>query len=172
MLTFMGLDFDSAPARSAKLKALQDYFDTSDPKAFNMLSGTALSAANSERGDSLYVNSHGNRSVFAGYDAQQFFDLLEAKGFENGAFDSLYLLACSVGEQAQDNSILNNFARDLHRIFVTSGIDIKLYAPRGTLTYSVRTETKSGQSYLVVTDIFIASPERNYPLREGLLLVR
>lgn len=172
MLTFMGLDFDNAPTRAAKLKALQDYFKTSDATAFHMLADNAMATTNAGRGKDLVVNSHGNSKVFAGYSAQQFFDLLLSKGFEQGSFDRLYLMACSVGEQHQDNGLIDNFARDLHRILIGAGINIKLYAPRGYLAYKLHTETKSGQTYYVVDKTYIKSPERDYPLSEGLLLVR
>jgi len=171
MLTYMSLEGDSQAERSAKLKALKEYFGTSDPKAFAMLDKAAMSPTTTDRGDTLVINSHGNGSVFAGYDAQQFFDELVSKGFANGSFEKVYLMACNVGEQAQDNSILNNFAKALKPILNMNGIDVKLYAPRGTLTYRVKTEQASGQTYYKVTGMFIRSPERNYPLSEGMLLV-
>lgn len=171
MLTYMSLEHDSQPKRSAKLKALKEYFRTSDPKAFAMLDNTALSPANKDRGDTLVINSHGNGKVFAGYDAQQFFDQLSSKGFANESFQAVYLMACKVGEQAQDNSILNNFAKDLKRILSSHDIDVKLYAPRGILRYKLAEEHASEQTWYKVTEMFIASPERNYPLSEGMLLV-
>ena len=171
MLTYMSLEGDCQAERAAKLKALKEHFGTSDPKAFAMLEKTAMAPANKDRGDTLVINSHGNGSVFAGYKAQAFYDQLASVGFANGSFQKIYLMACDVGEQAQDNSILNNFAKDLKRILNMHGVDVKLYAPRGTLTYMLKEEQASGQTWYQVTEMFIASPERNYPLSEGLLLV-
>ncbi len=172
MLTFMGLDWDSPPKRAAKLGALRKYFKTSEPHAFNMLTGTDLSTINATRGSTLVVNSHGNSSIFAGYDGDAFFAQLHAKGFEEGAFDSVYLMACNISEQHQDNHPINTFAKRLRRLFNEANITSKIYAPRGKLAYRLRKEQKSGQSFWVVTDMYIKSPERNYPLDEGLMLVQ
>lgn len=171
MLTYMALPDDPQDVRAAKLKALQAFYKTSDATAFAMLPATGLSRQNAARGDILVVNSHGNAGVFAGYTPEQFLEQLRSKGFEEGAFSAVYLMACQVGVQAQDNSILNNFARDLKRLFVTNGITAKLYAPRGMLSYQLSDRQVSGQTIKEVTDVFIRSPERNYPLGEGVLLV-
>lgn len=171
MLTYMSLEGDSQAERSAKLKALQTYFETTDPKAFAMLDASALSPANKSRGDTLIINSHGNGGIFGGYTPQQFYTQLTSKGFTKGSFQAIYLMACSVGVQAQDNSIYDNFAKDLKRILNTHGIDVKLYAPRGLLGYSVDEKQAHGQTYYEVTDMYIQSPERKYTLKDGLLLV-
>lgn len=171
MLTFMALDWDNQALRSAKLKALQDYYQTTAPTAFNMLSAGAMSPDTSGRGDTLVINSHGNAQVFAGYDPDQFYAELVSKGFAEGSFSAVYLMACKVGHASQDNSIITNFARDLKRVLVNNGISAKLYAPRGTLSYTYEERQASGQTYYVITDTFIKTPERNYPLIEGMLLV-
>ncbi len=171
MLTYMSLDHDSQPIRAAKLKALQDYFKTSPASAFAMLAADSLARTNAQRGDTLVVNSHGNDKVFAGYDAAAFFQQLASKGFAAGSFKSLYLMACKVGAQAQDNSILNNFAKDLKRLLNENGIEINVYAPRGLLSYSLQEEQKEGQTFYKVARMYIGSPEREYTLAEGLLLV-
>lgn len=174
MLTYMSLEFDSQPVRAAKLKALQDYFKTSDPTPFNMLPGNALSKTNTARGKDLVINSHGNKNVFAGYTPEQFLEHLQGKGLENGAFDAIYLMACLVGKQGQSGSqgIFDTFALQLRARLNEVGIETKLYAPRGYLSYTGKLLTKSGQTYYKVEKMFIRSPERNYPLKEGLLLVR
>ncbi len=171
MLIYYGLTGDSQSERGAKLKALQAYFKTTDPHALNMLAGDALSASNSDRGKDLIVNSHGNKDTFAGFNAQGFYQTLVSKGFGSGSFNSIYLMACQVGEQAQDNSIYGNFARDLHRVFIQNGIEAKIYAPRGTLTYDVVEKQASGQRYWEVVRMYIKSPEKDYTLKEGILLV-
>lgn len=171
MLTFMGLETDPQPLRAAKLKALQAHFNTTEPTAFHMLGDHALSKDNNG-GSDLIINSHGNSNVFAGYDEKAFCDLLFAKGLENGSFKAIYLMACSVGEQTQQGDFSGNFAVRVKRILTQSGISTKLYAPRGYLTYTVSTETKSTQEIFVVQKMFIRSPEKDYPLSEGLLLVQ
>lgn len=171
MLTYMSLEYDDQAVRSAKLKALQDHFHTSEGKAFAMLPANALAPGNRDRGDILVVNSHGDASEFAGYDAPTFLDMLRDKGLMTGSFKAIYLMACDVGEQAQDNSILDNFAKSLKRLLNAQGIEVKLYAPRGVLCYEVATETSHGQTYYRVTKTYIHAPERDYPLDQGLLLV-
>ena len=110
--------------------------------------------------------------VFGGYDPAAFLTQLQGKGFQDGSFKAIYLLACKVGEASQDNSIVTNFARDLKLALTGAGIDVKLYAPRGTLDYDIVEETRLGQTVPVVTRIFIDTPERQYPLSEGMLLVQ
>jgi hypothetical protein len=172
MLIFAGLEGDPAPLRAAKLKALQDYYRESAPRAWNMLGPTDLAKSNRNRGTTLVVNSHGNNKSFGGMDAQQFFAALQEKGFEDGSFEAVYLMACSVGEQSQDNSIYGGFALDLFRLFREHTISAKIYAPRGFLTYVYHEERKEQETYYVVDKMYIATPERNYPLSEGVLLVQ
>lgn len=172
MLTYMSLDWDNQALRSAKLKALQDYYSTSAAKAFNMLADDAMSTATRDRGDTLVINSHGNEHVFAGYDPAQFLQQLIGKGLEEGSFSAIYLMACKVGHASQDNSVITNFARDLKRALVGQGIFAKVYAPRGLLTYTYEDRHASGQTYYEITDMYIQSPERNYPLDQGMLLVQ
>lgn len=172
MLTYMALDWDNQAYRAAKLKALQAWYKTTDAKAFAMLPADAMSPATSDRGADLVINSHGNAKVFAGYGPAAFLAQLQGKGFQTGSFGAIYLLACKVGVASQDNSIITNFARDLKIALIGAGIDVKLYAPRGILDYDIVNETKLGQTYPVVTRIFIDTPERQYPLSEGMLLVQ
>ena len=172
MLTYMALDWDHQSYRAAKLKALQAFYGTTEAKAFAMLAADAMSPANKDRGPDLVINSHGNAQVFGGYDPAAFLTQLQGKGFQNGSFKAIYLLACKVGEASQDNSIVTNFARDLKLALTGAGIDVKLYAPRGTLDYDIVEETRLGQTVPVVTRIFIDTPERQYPLSEGMLLVQ
>ena len=171
MLIFAGLEGDSQPERSAKLAALQKEYKESDPRPWNMLGPADMATSNSNRGQNLVVNSHGNIAKFAGMTPEEFFNNLKAKGFGPGSFGSVYLMACQIGKQAQDNSILDNFAKKLRVILNQNGITSKLYTPRGTLSYRVHEETKSSQTYYVVDEMYIKCPERNYPLSEGILLV-
>ena len=172
MLTFMSLEWDSAPKRAAKLKALQDHYHTEPARAFNMLNAQELSTLNPKRGQKLIVNSHGNEKVFAGYDPKAFLGHLTSKGFERDAFSALHLMACKAGTQMQDNSVITNFARDLKWELNQQGISINLFAPRGLLSYTMHEETASGETYWVVDRMYIGTAERQYPLEEGMLLVQ
>ena len=78
----------------------------------------------------------------------------------------------SVYAQA-DSQLLRLDQADFLKLALTgAGIDVKLYAPRGTLDYDIVEETRLGQTVPVVTRIFIDTPEREYPLSEGMLLVQ
>lgn len=171
MLTYMALDWDNQAARSAKLKALADYYHQPDFTAFKMLGADVMAPTKTGGKQKLIINSHGNANVFAGYSPESFLTQLMSKGFAEGSFPEIYLMACKVGEASQDNSIITNFARDLKRLLVGHGITAKLYAPRGILTYSLERKQASGQTYYTVTEMFIKAPERNYPLDEGMLLI-
>ncbi|MBO9828494.1 hypothetical protein J7373_09570 [Xanthomonas sp. A2111] len=168
MLIYVGLDGDQADQRGAKLKALQSHFGETQSYALTLLDAASLSPSNKTRGKRLVINSHGNVNVFAGLAPEAFLQ----QGLGKESFEEIVLMACQVGAQSQTNSIANNFAKDLKRLLVGHGILAKLYAPRGTLTYLVRTEQKLGQTFYVVDSMHIACPERNYPLAEGLLLVQ
>src|SRR5262245_20566892 len=120
MLIFYGEDH--ADQRAAKMKALQAYFnDNSNPVAITMLKSDALSGSKSDK-ENLIVNSHGNREVigYLGNDADAFFEELLGKGLTNKRFKAIYLMACKAGEQAQDNSILQNFAKSFNRRIQTN----------------------------------------------------
>jgi hypothetical protein len=171
MLVYAGMEGDNAAERSAKLKALKEHYNESDPTALEMLAATALGKSNTSRGTKLVINSHGNVDTFADLSAKAFYDKLVGKGFQNGAFQSLYLIACDVGQQDQKNTIVSNFARDLNLLLKQNQVDIALYAPRGVVTYAAKTVTQSGQSFYQVTGIAVHTPERDYPLDEGMLKV-
>jgi hypothetical protein len=67
MLTYMALDWDNQAARSAKLKALADYYHQPDFTAFKMLGADAMAPTKTGGKQKLIINSHGNANVFAGY---------------------------------------------------------------------------------------------------------
>ena len=60
----------------------------------------------------------------------------------------------------------------MNLLVVRGNLGAKVYAPRGTLTYKVHKETQLGQTYWKVDSMVITSPEREYPLDEGILLVQ
>jgi hypothetical protein len=171
MLIFAGLDWDSAPKRSAKLKALKAYYHESDPRPWNMLGSTDLDPSNGNRGANLVINSHGNVQRFGGMEPGAFLAALQAKGFKKNSFQAVYLMACKAGEQDQENSIYESFAREFMRLVRGLDSGTKIYAPRGSLSYEMHEEGEPSARYWVVDDMFIRTPERRYPLNEGVLLV-
>ena len=171
MLVFAGTDGDDPVSRSAKLKALQDIFAEPNASALEMLPADALSKANAKRGIQLVINSHGNQDTFADMTPDQLYARLVSKGFQNGAFQSLHLIACNVGQQDQRGTIVSNFAHDLNLLFKQKLVDIALYAPRGLISYRLQTATQSGESFKKVMAIVIRAPEKDYSLKDGMLRV-
>ena len=171
MLVFAGMENDAAAERAAKLRALQDYFAESNATALEMLAPNALSKENANRGKQLIINSHADVNHFAGMNAKSLYEKLVSKGLENGAFQSLYLIACEAGQRNRKGVIVGNFAHDLNSVFKQNQVDIALYAPRGAVTYAVQTFTQDGVSNCEVANIMIHSPERDYPLSRGMLRV-
>ena len=171
MLVYAGNDGDDPASRAAKLKALQAIFAEPGVSALAMLAADALSKANAQRGTRLVINSHGNQDTFADMTPDQFYAELVSKGFQNGAFQALYLVACNVGQQNQRGAIVGNFARDLDLLFKQQLVDIALYAPRGVVSYTLQTVTQRGESFKKVTAIVIRAPEKDYSFKEGMLRV-
>ncbi|MFD1743860.1 hypothetical protein ACFSE1_00125 [Rhizobium helianthi] len=157
------------PIAADLLEALQEYYKTSPPVEFHTLDTDEMTPENSKRGEDLVFVTHGNTHKFGGHDAEAFFELLQSKGFQNGSFEKIYLIACQAGAQAQDNSILDNFARSFWDVLRSNYFDVKLYAPRGTVVFNRPSNTfyikPSPQAR------HDAPPDRNYNLKEGMLLV-
>jgi hypothetical protein len=171
MLVFAGMDADDTAKRAAKLKALQEHYRESIPTDLQMLAPTALGKENAYRGTKLVINAPGSMETFAGRDVMSFFNELASKGFQNGAFQSLYLIACDNGRQDRDEAIVSHFAHDLKLLFKQNQLDIALYAPRGRVRYSLQTISQNGENTCQVTAIVVHSAERDYPLSEGMLRV-
>jgi hypothetical protein len=171
MLVFAGMDADDSARRAAKLMALQDHYRESLPLCLDLLAPGALSKQNADRGTKLVINAPGTLRYFAGLDVNSFYEELVGKGFQNGAFQSLYLIACDDGRQEQHGPIVSHFAHDLKLLFKQSQIDIALYAPRGRVRYSLQSIAQSDEDIYQVTAIVVHSAERDYPLSEGMLRV-
>jgi hypothetical protein len=171
MLVFAGMDADDIHKRSAKLQALRDHYRESVPTDLMMLAPDALSKENEDRGTKLVITAPGTMRYFAGLDVNSFYEELVGKGFQNGAFQSLYLISCDHGRQDPHESIVSHFAHDLKLLFEQSQVDIALYAPRGRVRYSLQTISHCGETYYQVTAIVVHSAERDYPLSEGMLRV-
>jgi hypothetical protein len=140
MIVFFG-DSEN-DVRAAKLEALKGHFKENDaPVAVRMLKEGALSGSKSSK-EKLIVSYHGSRETLAGKSAEELFGIFLSKGLTNKRFEAVYLMACNVGEQAQDNSIIDNFAKDFRRCVTqndgTAGIVV--YAPRGVLVYEIGDE--------------------------------
>ena len=171
MLIFAGMDTDDAAKRAAKLLALRDYYQESMPLHLQRLAPSALSKQNADRGTKLVISAPGNMRSFAGLDVNSFYEELVSKGFQNGAFQSLYLIACDEGRQDQHGPIVSHFAHDLKLLFKQSQIDIALYAPRGRVRYSLQAIAQNNENTYQVTAIVVHSAELDYPLSEGMLRV-
>jgi hypothetical protein len=85
-------------------------------------------------------------------------------------------MACNVGEQAQDNSIVENFAKSFHRCVTQDdgAAGIAVYAPRGVLVYEMG-NVRIGQTSefkKAVTRIYVLCENRGqreeYTLETGL----
>jgi hypothetical protein len=171
MLVFAGMDADDTAKRAAKLNALQEHYQESIPTGLQMLAPTALSKENPYRGTRLVINAPGNMKHFAGLDVDSFYEELARRGFQNGAFQSLHLIACDNGKQDRDEAIVSHFAHDLKLLFKQRQVDIALYAPRGRVRYSLQTISHNGENTYQVTAIVVHSAQRDYPLSEGMLRV-
>jgi hypothetical protein len=171
MLVFAGMDADDVAKRAAKLQALGEHYRESNPTALQMLGPKALSKSNADRGTKLVINAHGSGETFAGLDVISFYHELAGKGLQNGAFQSLYLIACDNGKQDRQEAIVSNFAHDLKLLLKQNQVDIALYAPRGRIRYSLQSVAQNGASAYQVTAIVVHSSERDYPLSEGMLRV-
>jgi len=161
--------------RAAKVEALKEHFGESGiAKEIRALGSDSLSGSNEKDKEKLIINAHGNRDAFNGKAAAELFNELVSKGLTNKRFGAIYLMACNVGEQAQDNSILQNFAKDFNRQVRThpNTKEIKVYAPRGILSYVIDTEQAGNLTKWKVRRVFIAGNDgMEYSLKEGLLLV-
>jgi hypothetical protein len=177
MLIFYGANKsqDEAVLRAAKLKVLKAHFNESEhAKAVNMLADDELGAKSGVSNQTLIINAHGNQDSFQGFSADDLFAILRGKGFCRERWQNIYLIACKVGLQEQDNSVLSNFARDFNRLVQTTPetSGMKVYAPRGTVRYTGRhvKEVGNGQQTIEFTGVCVHTDERDYPLSEGLLL--
>jgi len=173
MVVFFGEE--NAVSRGAKIKALQGFFNEPEgsmPKALTMLEDGSLGGKGSEN---LIVSGHGNQNNFGavGITGDKLFATFKEKGLTKKRFAKIYLMGCNVGLQAQDNSVVENFAKDFARCVNTDEdtAGIKVYAPRGILTFTMEDKIVSGQTVKTATAINVACPEKTYTLSEGLTLV-
>jgi hypothetical protein len=164
--------------RAVKLEALKKHFgEKGIAKEMRSLNGDSLAGGNEKEKETLIINAHGNTDSFSGRDADALFDELLSKGLTNKRFESIYLIACNVGEQAQDNSILHNFAKAFNGKVLThpNTKGIKVYAPRGIVTYDIYPEKIENTLATAwkVRRIYIAGNDgKEYSLQEGLSLVK
>lgn len=162
MLTFFGNscanDSQIDCHRLAELAELETYFDTGPPKALTKLECTALSKRNEERGTILVALSDGQGLEFGGTGPSDFADLLCQKGLEEGAFDALYLLASNHNLAPQKTGTLGPFAAKLHQELENRQIGLRIFATRGTLSYTMIEEQKDGKICLRATDMCITTP--------------
>lgn len=114
----------------------------------------------------LFILGHGSRDSYMGQSANVMYRYLLDCGLSGRHFSEIWLMPCSVGQQEQDNSVTENFARsfktELHQNSLTQ--DIKLYAPRGKVKSYY---TKTDNSYTSCNKICVAKDGREYGLKNG-----
>ncbi|HKQ92233.1 MAG TPA: hypothetical protein VJZ77_16355 [Blastocatellia bacterium] len=168
---------EDSVTRNVKIEALKKHFgENGIAKEMRSLKSDSLAGGNEKEKETLVINAHGNTDAFSGKDAETLFNELLSKGLTNKRFESIYLMACNVGEQAQDNSILHNFAKafDGKVRFHANTKGIKVYAPRGILRYDIYTEKAENPLLTLwrVRRVYIVGDKgEEYSLKEGLLLV-
>lgn len=171
MIIFYSVEVESIGSRGAKLQVIKRKFgETTPPKPINMLQPGDL---NTRECKTLIISGHGSRDIFMNEGPEQLCVRLIGAGLRADITKEIYLLSCNVGEQAQDNSIPENFARTLKRSLDNAKLNIKLYAPRGIVKYkneSIEPIPGVGERYRY-SDVVIAADNKEYPLSEGLLLV-
>src|SRR5262249_1335732 len=165
MVVFFGEE--NAVSRSAKIKALQKFFNEpegSNPKALSMLEDGALGGKGSEN---LIVSGHGNQNNFGaiGITGDKLFATFLDKGTTKKTSAKIYRMGCNVGQLAQDNSIVETFARDFARCVNTTEetAGIKVYAPRGILSFTMEDKIVSGETVKTATAVNVVTAERTYP---------
>lgn len=122
----------------------------------------------------LVLNAHGSSRTFNGYDGSEVAQMLVTLGIKEAGTREIWVAACNVGLQSQDNSSPEPFACDLLRqLRIQHEIDVKVYAPRGKIHYTDRTLKAVGnQSVMVYGGADIPTKERNYPFSEGWVLAQ
>jgi hypothetical protein len=164
------------------LKLVQGvYNEMAMPQAINQLGVSSLAVVPSTSilgsflkpaKEKLIVCGHGSPTTLSGLSPSDFASKLRGFGLTAERFEAIHLLNCSVGVQAQDNSVTQNFARDFKVLLgVPPTQGIKVYAPRGPVQWEGQHEGEGHARYLVMTKVFIRTPEKDYPLQEGMLLV-
>ncbi|AET92692.1 hypothetical protein BSFA1_53040 [Burkholderia sp. SFA1] len=119
----------------------------------------------------VVLNAHGSSRTFNGYDGSEVAEMLVTLGIKEAGTKEIWVAACDVGHQTQDNSSAEPFATDLLRQLRQRDVDPSVYAPRGMLTYRDPTRKVVGnESVLVYGRSVIRSPEREYPFSEGWVL--
>ena len=194
MLLFYGkpaqdLASDENASRAARLKALRAHFyawkrwDEFDPAQKDAQTHAMAQAIREEKRldqlkgsrEILVLNAHGSPATFAGGNGKQVADNLIGLGIAQAGTREVWVAACSVGQQAQDNSQPPTlFIKELYRTLREQPelASIKVYGPRGVLSYGDKRQVDvgSGQSIIEYGRVYIRSPEREYPFQEGWVL--
>lgn len=196
MLMFFGKpkgknqDIDENASRAARLKALREHFyawkQWSEFAPGNagfapvpiQLLVNEIKDRGSKRlkdyGDNaqiLVLNAHGSSRTFNGYDGSDVAGMLVSLGIKDAGTREVWVAACDVGHQTQDNSSPEPFAVDLLRQLRQHGLDPKVYAPRGNISYRDKsTKTVGVESVIAYGKVVIPTKERTYPFAEGWVL--
>lgn len=152
---------DTVAKRKAQIQYLATQFKMSTTSSYEYTMVNEADMA-SGTGRKLFILGHGNQNSYMGQNAQTMFSYLKDRGLSSQHFSEIWLMPCKVGLQQQDNSVTQNFARDLKTALVddTATKNIKLYAPRGIVR---STYTAAG----VCTNIFVPADGKNYNFIDG-----
>ncbi|MET0330887.1 MAG: hypothetical protein ABW154_05585 [Dyella sp.] len=194
MLLFYGkpaqdLASDENASRAARLKALRTQFyawkrwdEFAPAQKDNQTHAMAQAIREEKRLDQLkgsaeilVLNAHGSPATFAGGNGKAVADNLIGLGIAQAGTREVWVAACSVGQQAQDNSQPPTlFIKELYRTLREQPelASIKVYGPRGVLSYGDKRQVDvgSGQSIIEYGRVYIRSHEREYPFNEGWVL--
>ncbi len=170
--------------RMIKVNWLKVHFSESEVKPLHSLTTESLKDNRSYltkligTQEKLVISGHGNDHSFMGMTAETLFDTLIGKGLNDDRFSSIHLLACNIGHAEQDNSVTDNFLRQFGRSCKVndSTSNIKVYGPRGRISWKFKTEQKLGMSYETIESVKIklrnhdGSVRESYEFSSGMLL--
>ena len=139
--------------RDAKIRVLQKTFNakfTKDMKEdensvheISRLENTKLKDLKGSK-KRIILNAHGGPTTFRGDDGRTMAMKLLTAGLNDKDTQEIWVCACLVGMQRQDNRqdteaygdlSQNKFSREFHRALRGHDLDIKVYVPRGWVSY-------------------------------------
>lgn len=192
MLLFYGkpasdLSSDENASRAARLKALRAHFyawkqwSEFAPTQGDRQTHAIQFALNEHKklselaGDAsiLVLNAHGNSESFNGQHGEQLAANLLTLGIDAARTREVWVAACCVSEQEQDNSHPpSNLVKELYRHLREHLPEIKVYGPRALLSYGDKQlkPVGSGQNVIEYGRVYIRAPEKAYAFNEGWLL--
>jgi len=137
--------------RAAKIRVLQKTFndkfqnkeDDNSLHAFTRLKDTKLKQLQGYK-KRIILNGHGSPRTFRGNDGRTTAKNLLDAGLNDKDTQEIWVCACLVGMQRQDNKqdpeaygdfSKNSFSREFNQALKNAGLNINVYVPRGWVTY-------------------------------------